>query len=217
MWIAHRSDINAREPSIMRTVNWLLDRQRNDGSFDVVTVAEESPGQTPADLRSRTAAALTCLYLCGDILGWLHDPPTMRRRDGYPIAVDPVVASRACLADEMLWQRALNIDWSKPGENAPFTEVPGSDEVFACDLVFLSMGFLGPEQTVSDMLGLEYDPRSNFKAEFGQFTTSTDKVFAAGDCRRGQSLVVWAINEGRGAAREIDKFLMGHSNLPAPG
>jgi NADPH-dependent glutamate synthase beta subunit-like oxidoreductase len=67
------------------------------------------------------------------------------------------------------------------------------------------------------MLGLAYDPRSNFKAEHGQFTTNVDKVFAAGDCRRGQSLVVWAINEGRGAARAIDKFLMGHSNLPAPG
>lgn len=113
--------------------------------------------------------------------------------------------------------KTVRIDWSKPGEKAPFTEVPGSEEVFECDLVFLSMGFLGPEQTVSDMLGLAYDPRSNFKAEHGQFTTNVDKVFAAGDCRRGQSLVVWAINEGRGAARAIDTFLMGHSNLPAPG
>jgi NADPH-dependent glutamate synthase beta subunit-like oxidoreductase len=66
------------------------------------------------------------------------------------------------------------------------------------------------------MLGVACDPRSNFKAQHGEFTTSVAKVFAAGDCRRGQSLVVWAINEGRGAARAIDKFLMGDSNLPAP-
>jgi NAD(P)H-dependent glutamate synthase small subunit len=113
--------------------------------------------------------------------------------------------------------KTVRIDWSKPGEKAPFTEVPGSEELFECDLVFLSMGFLGPEHTVSDMLGLEYDQRSNYAAEHGQFNTSVNSVFAAGDCRRGQSLVVWAINEGRGAARAIDEFLMGHSNLPAPG
>ena len=113
--------------------------------------------------------------------------------------------------------RTIGIDWSKPGEKAPFSEVPGTEEVWKCDLVFLSMGFLGPEQTVGQMLGLESDPRSNFKAEHGKFATSVSKVFAAGDCRRGQSLVVWAINEGRGAARAIDQFLMGHSQLAAPG
>ncbi|MBP87028.1 MAG: glutamate synthase [Planctomycetaceae bacterium] len=113
--------------------------------------------------------------------------------------------------------KTVRINWSKPGEKAPFTEVPGSQEIFECDLVFLSMGFLGPEHTVSEMLGLEYDQRSNFATEHSQFATSVNNVFAAGDCRRGQSLVVWAINEGRGAARAIDKFLMGHSNLPAPG
>ena len=113
--------------------------------------------------------------------------------------------------------KTIRIDWSKPGDKAPFSEVPGSEEVFECDLVFLSMGFLGPEHTASNMLGLDYDERSNFAAEHGKFNTTVDKVFAAGDCRRGQSLVVWAINEGRGAARSIDEFLMGHSNLPAPG
>ena len=113
--------------------------------------------------------------------------------------------------------KTIRIDWSKPGDKAPFSEVPGSEEVFECDLVFLSMGFLGPEHTASDMLNLEYDQRSNFAAEHGRFSTSVSSVFAAGDCRRGQSLVVWAINEGRGAARAIDEFLMGSSNLPAPG
>jgi glutamate synthase (NADPH/NADH) small chain len=80
--------------------------------------------------------------------------------------------------------------------------------------VLLSLGFLGPEDTLIDQLGLERDGRSNAKAEYGKFATSIDGVFAAGDMRRGQSLVVWAINEGRGAAREVDRYLMGETNLP---
>jgi glutamate synthase (NADPH/NADH) small chain len=76
------------------------------------------------------------------------------------------------------------------------------------------MGFLGPEDSVLSELGVERDLRSNAKAEYGRFSTSVPGVFAAGDCRRGQSLVVWAINEGRGAARECDRYLMGGTNLP---
>jgi NADPH-dependent glutamate synthase beta subunit-like oxidoreductase len=113
------------------------------------------------------------------------------------------------------------VDWSKPGEKAPFTEVPGSEKVWPADLVLLATGFLGPELAVGEMLGVESQrPRGNwetFKAEHGKFATNAPKVFAAGDCRRGQSLVVWAINEGRGAARAIDAYLMGTSALPAPG
>jgi NADPH-dependent glutamate synthase beta subunit-like oxidoreductase len=78
--------------------------------------------------------------------------------------------------------------------------VPGTEKIWKADLVLLSMGFLGPERTVADMLGLEYDPRSNSRAIHGSFATNVPGVFAAGDCRRGQSLVVWAINEGRGAS-----------------
>jgi glutamate synthase (NADPH/NADH) small chain len=96
-------------------------------------------------------------------------------------------------------------------------EVPGSEKVWKAELILLAMGFLGPEHYAADLLGLEYDPRSNYKAEHGRFATSVPGVFAAGDCRRGQSLVVWAINEGRGAARAVDLFLMGKSSLPAPG
>jgi glutamate synthase (NADPH/NADH) small chain len=76
------------------------------------------------------------------------------------------------------------------------------------------MGFLGPEHYVSDALEIEYDARSNYQAAHGKYTTNIDGVFAAGDCRRGQSLVVWGINEGREAAREIDSFLMGDTLLP---
>jgi len=76
------------------------------------------------------------------------------------------------------------------------------------------MGFLGPEDTLLNGLGVERDGRSNAKAEYGDFATNIPGVFAAGDMRRGQSLVVWAINEGRGAARECDRYLMGQTELP---
>jgi NADPH-dependent glutamate synthase beta subunit-like oxidoreductase len=87
-------------------------------------------------------------------------------------------------------------------------EVPGSEKTWDADLVLLSMGFLGPEQYVNKALGVDTDERSNYKAAYDKFNTNIAGVFAAGDCRRGQSLVVWAIDEGRRAAREIDNFLM---------
>ena len=114
--------------------------------------------------------------------------------------------------------KVSQVDWSKPVEGgAPFRRVEGSEQVIETELVLLAMGFLGPEDYVSKLLGIDTDPRSNYQAEHGRFATSVEGVFAAGDCRRGQSLVVWAINEGRGAARAIDQFLMGSSNLAAPG
>jgi len=91
--------------------------------------------------------------------------------------------------------------------DANFKEIPGSVKFWEADLILLSMGFLGPEHYVSDKLDLELDGRSNYKAEYKQFQTSQAKVFAAGDCRRGQSLVVRAIDEGRMVADEIDRYL----------
>ena len=76
------------------------------------------------------------------------------------------------------------------------------------------MGFLGPEDIIAEELGLDRDSRSNINAEYGKFATNIDGVFAAGDMRRGQSLIVWAINEGRAAARECDRYLMGETSLP---
>ena len=99
-------------------------------------------------------------------------------------------------------------------KDGKFENVPGSEKDWPADLVFLAMGFLGPEHTASDALGLDYDERSNYKAEYGQYKTNVDNVFVAGDCRRGQSLVVRAINEGREAAREIERHLMGSTELP---
>jgi glutamate synthase (NADPH/NADH) small chain len=109
----------------------------------------------------------------------------------------------------------VEIKWEKndKGQFIP-VDVPGTDRVVPAQLVLLAMGFLGPEQPLLESLGLERDPRSNIKADHGKYTTTIPKVFAAGDCRRGQSLVVWAFNEGRGAAREADRFLMGRTELP---
>ena len=95
-----------------------------------------------------------------------------------------------------------------------FEPVPGTERELPAQLVLLAMGFLGPEQPLLESLGIERDPRSNAKADFEKYTTNIKGVFAAGDCRRGQSLVVWAINEGRGAARECDRYLMGTTDLP---
>ena len=95
-----------------------------------------------------------------------------------------------------------------------FEHLEGTERTWPADLVFLSMGFLGPEHAVSDRLGVAYDERSNYLAAKGAYQTNRPKVFAAGDCRGGQSLVVRAINEGREAAREIDRFLSGDTTLP---
>lgn len=109
----------------------------------------------------------------------------------------------------------VNVEWKKDDSGRfQMEEVPGSEKEFKADIVLLAMGFLGPEDTLVSKLGLETDERSNFKADYGKYATSIEGVFAAGDCRRGQSLVVWAINEGRQAAREIDRFLVGSSILP---
>ena len=109
----------------------------------------------------------------------------------------------------------VQVQWEKndKGQFIP-KHIPGTEKVLPAQLVLLAMGFLGPEQPLLDALGVERDPRSNVKADYGKYTTSIPGVFAAGDCRRGQSLVVWAFNEGRGAARECDLYLMGSTDLP---
>ena len=108
----------------------------------------------------------------------------------------------------------VNIEWTKndKGQFIP-KNIPGTERVVPAQVVLLAMGFLGPEQPLLEALGVERDPRSNVKADHGKFQTSLPNVFAAGDCRRGQSLVVWAFNEGRGAARECDRYLMGKTDL----
>ena len=109
----------------------------------------------------------------------------------------------------------IQIEWKKDSDGRmTFDEVPGSEKVWPADLVFLALGFLGPEQNILQQMKIDTDERSNAKAEYGKYQTNIEGVFAAGDARRGQSLVVWAINEGREAARECDRYLMGYTNLP---
>jgi len=109
----------------------------------------------------------------------------------------------------------VRIDWQRePGGRLVPAQVPDSEHEIPAELVLLAMGFLGPEQPLLKDLGIQCDGRSNIAAEHGRFATNVKGVFTAGDCRRGQSLVVWAINEGRGAARECDRYLMGTTDLP---
>jgi len=106
--------------------------------------------------------------------------------------------------------KAVRVEW----KDGKMSEIAGSEFELKADLVFLAMGFTNPLQQVLDAFGVEKDARGNAKADTGDYRTSRDKVFAAGDMRRGQSLVVWAIREGRQCARAVDEFLMGSSVLP---
>jgi glutamate synthase (NADPH/NADH) small chain len=109
--------------------------------------------------------------------------------------------------------KTVRVEW----KDGKMSEVPGSEQVLPADLVLLAMGFVSPVASVLDAFGVERDARGNARAstEFtGGYATNVPKVFAAGDMRRGQSLVVWAIREGRQAARAVDEFLMGASDLP---
>jgi glutamate synthase (NADPH/NADH) small chain len=111
--------------------------------------------------------------------------------------------------------RTVTVAWER-NNRGQFTPkpVPGTEQVRTAGLVLLAIGFLGPEQALLDALGVERDHCSNVRADYERYATSLPGIFAAGDCRRGQSLVVWAFNEGRGAARECDRFLMGSTELP---
>ena len=111
---------------------------------------------------------------------------------------------------------AARVEWVREGHGAPkMVEIPGSEFEMPADLVLFAMGFLGPVQEgLLAQLGVERDARSNVKADTTSYHTTLPKVFAAGDMRRGQSLVVWAIREGRQAARAVDEYLMGSTSLP---
>ena len=108
----------------------------------------------------------------------------------------------------------VKVDWVLESERFVPKEIKGTEKVWKAQLVLLAMGFLGPEDNLLTQLGVERDLRTNVKSTYGDFTTNLKGVFTAGDMRRGQSLIVWAINEGRAAARECDKYLMGESLLP---
>lgn len=114
--------------------------------------------------------------------------------------------------------RVVDVEWEFDASGRPvnFKEKAGTERELPCQLVLLAMGFLHPQKEgLLEKLGVELDNRGNVKAEEGKYQTNIAKIFAAGDMRRGQSLVVWAISEGREAARKVDLYLMGHSSLPS--
>ncbi|WP_270089520.1 glutamate synthase subunit beta [Sphingobacterium sp. SYP-B4668] len=129
------------------------------------------------------------------------------------------ISTKEFLGDEQGNLRAalvVDLEWETDALGRPtkFKEVEGSQRELPCELVTLAMGFLHPQQEgLLEQLKVSLDPRGNVLANEGEYKTSSDKIFAAGDMRRGQSLVVWAISEGRECARQVDKFLMGYSNL----
>jgi glutamate synthase (NADPH/NADH) small chain len=131
------------------------------------------------------------------------------------------VNTKAFIGDEdgnLKALRVADVSWETDlmGRPSKFTEVEGSEREIPCQRVFLAMGFLHPQrQGLLEQLGVELDERGNVKARDGSFQTNVQKVFTAGDMRRGQSLVVWAISEGREAARRIDLFLTGKTSLPS--
>ncbi len=108
---------------------------------------------------------------------------------------------------------AVNWEPGRNGDRPPPRPVAGTERTWAADMVLLALGFLGPETTLLEQFGAARDGRGNVKAEYERFATNVPGVFAAGDARRGQSLVVWAIDEGRGAARAVDQFLIGATAL----
>lgn len=132
-----------------------------------------------------------------------------------------LISTKEFIADENGNLKALktvNVEWiMKQGERPALKEIEGTEKIWPCELVLLAMGFIGPEATLSEQLGLKTDFRSNYRASETEFQTNVPHVFTAGDMRRGQSLIVWAISEGREAAKKVDEYLMGYSNLPTKG
>ncbi|SMF47864.1 glutamate synthase (NADH) small subunit [Alteromonadaceae bacterium Bs31] len=130
----------------------------------------------------------------------------------YQVMTKKIVGDESGQVKEV---HTVQIQWvsDENGRMSP-QELVGTEKVYPADLVLLAMGFLGPEELIIEQLGIECDERSNAKAAYDEFATSVDGIFACGDARRGQSLIVWAIDEGRRAAREVDRYLVGESFLP---
>ena len=115
---------------------------------------------------------------------------------------------------KLMGLKTVEVQWKKiPGERPQLIEKEGSEKEWPCDLALLALGFTGPEKSLPEQFGLTFDARGNIKGE-NNYQTQKASIFTAGDCRTGQSLIVWAISEGREAAHQVDTFLMGSSTLP---
>lgn len=128
------------------------------------------------------------------------------------------VSTKEFLGDKngnLIGLKTVEVEWVfKEGQRPELKELPNSEKTWDCDMVMLALGFTGSEKTLAEQFGLEMDFRTNIKASTMDYATNVPGIFSAGDMRRGQSLIVWAISEGRQAAHQVDKYLMGASNLP---
>ncbi|WP_143308729.1 glutamate synthase subunit beta [Chitinophaga vietnamensis] len=156
-----------------------------------------------------------------EFMPWPSYPMILKTSSSHEEGADRqwAIATKAFIGDDngnLKALRLVNLEWTlgNDGRPARFIEVPGSERDVPCELALLAMGFLHPQHTgMLEQLEVELDERGNVKATEKNYQTSIPKVFAAGDMRRGQSLVVWAISEGRECARKVDEFLMGSSQL----
>ena len=151
---------------------------------------------------------------------WPYWPMKLKTTSSHQEGVERFfsISTKEFLGDKngnLIGLKTVEVEWIfKEGERPELKEISNTEKQWDCDLVLLALGFTGAEKTLADQFGLEMDFRTNIKASTKDYATNIKGVFTAGDMRRGQSLIVWAISEGRQAAHHIDKFLMGHSNLP---
>jgi len=156
-----------------------------------------------------------------DFMPWPTYPMTLKTSSSHEEGADRkwAIATKEFIGDDKGNLKALKVvelEWRSGADGRPasFVEKAGSEKVIPCELALLAMGFVNPGyKGLLEKLGVELDERKNVKATEKEYSTSVNKVFAAGDMRRGQSLVVWAISEGRECARKVDEFLMSKSLL----
>jgi len=153
------------------------------------------------------------------LVTWPHWPMRLRTSTSHDEGCerDWAIATKEFVGEngKVIALQAIRVEWVQEGGQWKMNEIAGSEFEIKTDLVLLAMGFVNPVHAgMLDALGVTYDPRGNVEANTDNYRTSIDKVFAAGDMRRGQSLIVWAIREGRQAAQAVDEYLMGSSELP---
>jgi len=133
-------------------------------------------------------------------------------KDFKKAEIDLKILQREWRAAKIEWQRCVGL-WEKTsGQKLNLKEIPKSEKEWPCELVLLALGFTGPEKSLPEQFGVNLNEKNNIFSN-NNYQTNKSNIFVAGDCRRGQSLIVWAISEGREAAYHIDTFLMGKSNL----
>ncbi|MGJ5641865.1 glutamate synthase subunit beta [Formosa sp. S-31] len=151
---------------------------------------------------------------------WPYWPMRLRTSSSHKEGVERFfsISTKEFLGDKdgnLKGLTTIEVEWIfKPGERPQLKELAGTEKTWDCDLALLALGFTGAETTLVEQFGLETDFRTNIKADTNNYMSNIPGIFVAGDMRRGQSLIVWAISEGRQAAHHVDKYLMGESHLP---